>query len=158
IVETSVAFTGYFSQNSGLNFAGYYPTLSLDNLTNGRAQNAITILQELQPDFLNLGSEPDTQASLANQPAINTPPGYATYVSTMMSQINAAGAHIVRIGAGIGTWLGQELGTSFVNGLLTTGIDYLDLHIYPVNKDFFSDAITLSDIFIQAGKPVAISE
>lgn len=157
IVESSLLFTGYYSQNAGFDISTYYPTLSLTQLTNARAQNSITILQNVKPDFLNLGSEPDTQAGIASQPGINTASGYQTYVGSMISQINSAGAHgSTKIGAGVGTWLTNA--PDFVNGLLSTQIDYLDLHIYPVNKSFFSNAATLADIFIQAGRPVAISE
>lgn len=157
IVETSLLFSGYYSKNAGFDVSVYYPTLSLTQLTNARAQNAITILQQVKPDYLNLGSEPDTQAGIANQPTINTASGYTTYVGSMISQINSAGVHgSVKIGAGVGTWL--QNAPDFVNGLLTTPIDYLDLHVYPVNRTFFANAATLADMFLSAGRPVAMSE
>ena len=63
IVENSVLFTGFYSQNSGFKLDEYYKTLTTaDQLIAGRAQTAITIAKEVRPDFLNLGSEPDTQA------------------------------------------------------------------------------------------------
>jgi uncharacterized protein (TIGR03437 family) len=157
IIETSPLFTGYYSQNSRLDVEAYYKTLSLADFTNARAQNAVVILQQVQPDFLNLGSEPDTQASITGLTAINTPSGYATYISTMLSMIDAAGARgSTKVGAGVGTWLTN--GSNFVTSLVTTSIDYLDIHIYPVNRDFLQNALIFADAARQAGKPTAMSE
>ncbi|MEO8661950.1 MAG: hypothetical protein ABI693_26015 [Bryobacteraceae bacterium] len=157
IIETSPLFTGYYSQGSGLNVDDYYKTLSLTGFTNARGQNAVVILQQVQPDFLNLGSEPDTQASITGLTEINTPGGYATYISAMLSMIDAAGARgSTKVGAGVGTWLAN--GSNFVTSVVTTGIDYLDIHIYPVNRNFLQNALTFADAARQAGKPTAMSE
>lgn len=156
IVESSLLFLGDYSAGSGFKLAQYYPTLRGRQLVDGRAQNIVTIAKEVRPDFLNLGSEPDTQAYLSKQPFLKTPDGYREVIGYFLKQLHQAGAGDIPIGAGIGTW--QPNGKAFVQALLSTGINYLDLHIYPVNHAYLENAITYADMAHAAGKPVAISE
>ena len=156
IVESSILFLGRYSADSGFKLAEYYPTLRSRQLIDGRAQNIVTIAKEVRPDFLNLGSEPDTQATLSRQPIFKTPDGYTGIINDFLNQLHKAGAGGIPIGAGIGTW--QPDGRAFVKGLLSTGINYLDLHIYPVHRNYLENAITYADMAHAAGKQVAISE
>jgi uncharacterized protein (TIGR03437 family) len=156
IVETSTLFTGFYSTGSGFNLSGYYPTLTLQDFMNGRAQNAAMIVKEVGPDFLNLGSEPDTQAQLAGQPEIDSPSGYANMISTILAAIRATGVTGIPTGAGVGTW--ERQGLSFIQSLAQTGLDYIDLHVYPVNLTFFTNTIAFADAARAAGLKVAISE
>lgn len=156
IVESSLLFLGDYSAGSGFNLAEYYPTLRGRQLVDGRAQNIVTIAKEVRPDFLNLGSEPDTQAYLSKQPFLKTPKGYSEVISDFLKELRQAGAADIPIGAGIGTW--QRDGKAFVQALLSTGINYLDLHIYPVNHAYLENAVTYADMAHAAGKQVAISE
>lgn len=156
IVETSVMFPGFFSSGSGFNLAGYYPTLTLNGLITGRSENAATIAKEVGPDFLNLGSEPDTQAELTGQLLLKTPSGYAELVGSMVDAIRATGATELPLGAGVGTW--QSNGVQFIQSLAALDLDYIDLHIFPVNFDFFTNAILFADTAHSLGKKVAISE
>jgi len=156
IVESSILFLGSYSADSGFKLAGYYPTLSGHQLVDGRAQNIVTIAREVRPDFLNLGSEPDTQATLSKQPSFKTPDGYAEIISYFLTKLHQSGVGNLPIGAGIGTW--QPDGPSFVKALLSTGINYLDLHIYPINHAYLENAITYAGMAHAAGKPAAISE
>jgi len=156
IVESSILFPGIYSVNSGFKLAEYYRTLHGREWVDGRTQNFVTIAKEVHPDFLNLGSEPDTQAFLSSQPVFNTPDGYAGIIRDFLERLHKVGAADIPIGAGIGTW--QRDGRAFVKGLLATGINYLDLHIYAVNRDYLENAITYADMAHAAGKQVAISE
>jgi uncharacterized protein (TIGR03437 family) len=153
-IETSVLFP---SVATALPLTQYYATLSTAQVTAGRGQNALTIAQQVQPDWMNLGSEPDTQAALLGLSAEYTPQQYAAEISTITSQLRASGINgKPLIGAGIGTW--QNDGISYLEALLGAGTDYIDLHVYSANLDFLPLTVTYLDTAIAAGKGVAISE
>lgn len=156
IVESSLLFLGPYTAGSGFRLAEYYPTLRGRQLVAGRAQNIVTIAKEVRPDFLNLGSEPDTQAYLSKQPFFKTPAGYADVIRYFVKELHQAGAATMPIGAGVGTW--QADGQAFVQALLSTDINYLDLHIYAVHHEFLENAITYTSMAQAAGKQVAMSE
>jgi uncharacterized protein (TIGR03437 family) len=154
VIETSVLFP---SIATDLPLTQYYSTLSETQVTAGRGQNALTIAQQVQPDWLNLGSEPDTQAALLGLSAEYTPQEYATEIATITSQLRAAGINgKPLIGAGIGNW--QTDGSSYLQALLGAGTDYIDLHIYSANLDLLPLAATYLDTARAAGKGVGISE
>ena len=154
VIEASVLFP---SVATDLPLAQYYATLSQAQVTAGRAQNALTIAQQVQPDYLNLGSEPDTQSALLGLSAEYTPQQYATEIATIMSQLRAAGINgKPLIGAGIGNW--QTNGSAYLQALVGAGTDYIDLHIYPANLNLLPLAATYLDAARAAGKGVAISE
>ena len=156
IVESWSIFPGYYSSNSGFNVSNYYSTLSLDQFTAARAQNAITILKELQPDVLALGSEPDNEASLTGQQSLNTPQGYQSFLTNLLSQIQSAGVRTVPIAAGIGTWMNN--GPAFLQSLLAAGVDIVDFHVYPVNFSYLTNLGAYTDTVKAAGKQVGIGE
>jgi len=154
VIETSVLFP---SIATDLPLTQYYATLSAAQVTAGRGQNALTIAQQVQPDWLNLGSEPDTQAALLGLSAEYTPQEYATEIATITSQLRAAGINgKPLIGAGIGNW--QSDGSSYLQALLGAGTDYIDLHVYSANLDLLPLAVTYLDTARAAGKGVGISE
>jgi uncharacterized protein (TIGR03437 family) len=154
IIESSVMFP---SVATSLPLQAYYATLSSSDVTNGRAQVAQIIAQQLQPDWLNLGSEPDTQSALLGLGAEYTPQEWASEISTIVSQLRAAGiAGKPLIGAGIGSW--QTNGSQYVQALTGTGIDYFDTHIYSANMGFLKAAVTYLDMAQAAGLRAAISE
>jgi len=154
VIETSVLFPSYATD---LPLTAYYATLSAAQLTAGRAQVAQTIAQQLEPDWLNLGSEPDTQSALLGLPAEYTPQQYAAEISTIVGQLRAAGiSGKPLIGAGIGSW--QTNGTSYIQALTATGLDFIDLHIYSINLGFLSALVPYIDMAHAAGKGAAISE
>jgi uncharacterized protein (TIGR03437 family) len=159
IVESAVLFPGYFSANSGFNLTGYYASLSDTDYVAARAKNVLTIAQQVGPDYINLNSEPDTDLQLTGRTNLySTPQAFAAMNETIITQVRAQSITIP-IGAGVGTWLnGQAGATEWVQALLGTDIDYLDLHIYATNYDFLPNAITYADMALEAGKQVAISE
>jgi len=154
VIEASVLFP---SVDTDLPLAKYYATLSQAQVTDGLGQNALTIAQQVQPDYLNLGSEPDTQSALLGLPAEYTPQEYATEIATITGQLRAAGIQDKPlIGAGIGNW--QTNGSTYLNALVGAGTDYIDLHIYSANLNLLPLAVTYLDTARAAGKGVAISE
>jgi uncharacterized protein (TIGR03437 family) len=159
IVESAVLFPGYFSANSGFNLTGYYASLSDSDFVAARAKNVLTIAQQIGPDYINLNSEPDTDLQLTGRTNLySTAQEYATMNETIITQVRAQGVTIP-LGAGVGTWLNGQAGAAdWVQALLGTDIDYLDLHVYATNYNFLPNAITYADMALEAGKQVAISE
>ena len=60
------------------------------------------------------------------------------------------------VGAGFGTWQTDYL--SFANDFAQMGIDFLDMHVYPVNRSFLDRAVEIADVADGYGKPVAMTE
>jgi len=156
IVESSILFGGVYSQGSGLNVVEYYRKLSGRDIAAARVEVARTIVREARPDYLNLGSEPDTQGKLTGRPDISTPDGFSSMTGYLVEQLHASGVGKTQLGAGIGTW--QRRGDAYLKALCSTGIDFVDLHIYPVNGDMLDKLITYTDQANACGRPVAISE
>jgi hypothetical protein len=156
IVESSVLFGGVYSQGSGLNVVEYYKKVSGQDIVAARVDVVRTIIREARPDYLNLGSEPDTQDKLTGRSDTSTPDGFSRITASLVEQLRAAGVGKTQLGAGIGTW--QRSGETYLKALCLTGIDFVDLHVYPVNRDLLDKLITYTDQAHACGKPVAISE
>jgi hypothetical protein len=156
IVESSILFGGVYSQGSGLNVVDYYKKLSGQDIAAARVEVVRTILREARPDYVNLGSEPDTEGKLTGRSDLSTPDGFSTMTAHLVEQLRAAGVGKTQLGAGIGTW--QRSGETYLKALCSTGIDFVDLHVYPVNRDLLDKLITYTDQAHACGKPVAISE
>jgi uncharacterized protein (TIGR03437 family) len=159
VVESADLFLGEYSANSGFNLTGYYASLSASQYVAERLKNLLTVAQVVQPDFINLNSEPDTDAELTGQTGLySTSTAYAGMVQQLITGLKNAGVTIP-LGAGVGTWLDDGNASDWVSALLNAGIDYLDLHVYPVNcANCLSALTTYTNMATQAGKPTAISE
>lgn len=154
LIESPVVFPQFATD---LPLKAYYATLSEAELTAGRAQVAQIIAQQLQPDWLNLGSEPDTQAALVGMTSEYSPQQWAADISTIVTQLRNAGIKgKPLIGAGCGAW--QQSGSQYVQALVATDIDYFDLHIFAVNNGYLEDGASYLEAAIAAGKGAAISE
>ncbi len=157
LVENGVMFGGIYSAGSGMNAAAYYATVTDAQLVAGRAAQVLTIVSQVKPDLLNVGSEPDTEASLTGHAFLKTPSGFASMVQTFTSQLAGAGLTGVPIVAGAPSWL-QNAG-SYVALLVTNpGLWGIDIHLYPVNMDFPDRAIVLAAQARAAGKKVTMLE
>jgi len=93
---------------------------------------------------------------LTGKASIGTAAGFASMINSILGAISAAGGTGIPVGAGVGTWL--QSGPSFVQSLGATGINYIDLHVYPVNFGFLNAAVSLADTAHSYGKGVAMSE
>jgi uncharacterized protein (TIGR03437 family) len=154
LIESTVVFPDYATD---LPLKSYYATLSTSQFAAGRAQTAQNVAQLLQPDWLNLGSEPDTESELIGLPAEYTPQQWATEISTIVAQLRSAGINgKPLIGAGCGAW--QLNGADYVQALMSTGIDYYDTHVFSVNMGDLNVALTYVNTAIAAGMGAAISE
>lgn len=137
--------------------AFYDGLLSLDDYVRGRIEVVTRIASELQPDYLSLQMEPDTEQVQTRQPMACRDVS-VDVVRRMVAAIRATpGTEGVRLGAGVGTWKRDY--RAWANALATsTGLDFLDMHIYPVAGGHFGRAMEIADIAHANGLEVGCTE
>lgn len=156
-IESGAMFPGAYSAGSGLNAASYYPTLTWNRYVIGRADQVVVIARDIRPDFIGLGSEPDTEADLSGQNNLRAPVGFAAMVSYITDRLAGSGLTGVPVLAGVGTWTAH--GDAFVESLCgISGLWGIDLHQYPVNLDFLDRALALAELARARGKRVTFME
>jgi uncharacterized protein (TIGR03437 family) len=161
IVETQSIFPGFYTQNSGYpTLLTFFEGLSLEEFEQDCASQIATIYSQIQPDYINIGSEPDTDANNSGQKELDNPANWAAYVSLVLSGIPTP--HTSLMGSGVGNWL-VTTGAEFVTDeAAIADLDYIDLHAYPVvtvaGINTFSNLLNEINTAEAAGKRVAISE
>jgi hypothetical protein len=138
IVEANPLLT-VDNPGTNMNPTAYYQSLSFATYEQRRSANTVTTAKYVQPDYLIVQSEPDTDARDDYRPELNTPATDVAMVQLMVNNLAAAkvpGLHsTVKLGAGMGTWQTdwqEYLGTPGADtGLLgITGLDGIDNHVY----------------------------
>jgi len=110
-----------------------------------------TVLSNLQPDYLTITNEPETQK-------MNTGLDFSVQdvkelVEYVLDGLDRRGA---LVGAGSGTWDKIEYFQALAQ---IPGLDYLDMHIYPINRDFVVDRMfRMTEIARTSGKRLVLSE
>ncbi len=122
-VENGIVFANSPFSKVSVSYAG----LTLARYGTAKRQMTETIIKELAPDYLTLGSEPDTEAALLSLRELNDPRTYTELVQTALQGLDRGKT---AIGAGIGTWGSLETARSLA---ANTDLDFIDLHVYPVN-------------------------
>jgi hypothetical protein len=153
IVETEAA-TVFPGANTS-SFATYYQSLSWTQYMEGRAATALNIVQLIKPDYLTVITEPDSEATNSGQANAGTVTGSTELLQTIMTALQGK-TNGVEVGAGAGTWITDY--TDYVANFLAQPIDFLDMHIYPVNNNFLPLAATGAQMAHAAGKKVGMSE
>jgi hypothetical protein len=154
IVESQVAEPNPAVPGSGTN--SYIQGLSWTAYQTGRAQNAAVIAQYVKPDYLSVLTEPDTETAMSGQTQVDTVSGSVQMLTQILAAVAAVNRTGIQVGAGTGTW--QKSFTSFINAFAALPMQYIDLHVYPINGVFLQNLITASGIAHTAGKKVGMSE
>ncbi len=130
---------------------GDYSSLTMDRLKNELREMTEVIIKDLRPDYLTLLTEPDTQSR--NTGLKFSVSNFTAVVQHAAKGINHPG---VRLGAGAGTW--DNL--AYFSALMKIPeLDYIDMHIYPIQRDFVIDKVTrIAEIAQNQGKSVSIGE
>ena len=129
-----------------------YSKLTPQQFEAERKEMVSALIQDLQPDYLDLGAEPDTQYKLTGFNVFSSPDSYTTYVNYILDGLNRGHT---KLGAGSGTWLSD----AFVQSLsANTSLDFIALHVYPVVGPTLTRLLTFSDIAKQYGKRVVLDE
>jgi hypothetical protein len=145
-VQCTTVFPDTAWSRLGVDYSG----LTLEQYKSDLRQHVETALSAMHPDWLSVFNEPMTQKM--NTGLDFTPAAVKELVNAVITGLNRGST---LIGAGAGTW--DEF--SFAQALATTSLDFLDMHIYPINATMFIDrAVTFAQIAKQAGKRIAISE
>jgi len=147
-IESSVLFTN--SAFSTLTFN--YGAQSFQDFENQRKQMIATLIQDLQPDYLNLGAEPDTQFKLTGYTEFNSPDQYTAYINYLLNGLDRGRT---KVGAGIGTWGNIQYAQSLA---ADTSLDFIAMHVYPVVGNAMPLILTIADIAHQHGKGVTLDE
>jgi hypothetical protein len=134
-----------------------YRGLSFDEYKRGRLEVARTIARELQPAFLSVQVEPDMEALATGQPVDTLDDGIDMVRFIANGLRVTPGALGTAIGAGVGTW--QMNYRSYVEALAgLEELDYIDMHVYPIGRDYWPRALEIADLAAAAGKRVGMSE
>ena len=112
---------------------------------------AATIVAQLAPDYLDLGAEPDTEAQLTGYAQLNTPSVWAQTIGQIVAGLNGGPT---KIGTGMGTWDS----IAFAQAEVALPIDFISLHIYPIDSTSMARAFQAADIARAHGKSVIIDE
>jgi fibronectin type 3 domain-containing protein len=162
IVENDILLANDI-QSGWPNLSAYFSTLSWSEYMQARATMAATIAETMQPDYLILAEEPDTEAFQAGQPNINIPADAAQMIAGEISAVRASSFPNSKLGAGFGAWPQSPYSLlEFIAAYVALPLDYIDSHIYPINTvtsgSLIENILTIASLSAAAGKPVALSE
>ncbi|MGH2349718.1 MAG: hypothetical protein ACRDFT_09670 [bacterium] len=136
---------------SALPVAGYYAGLTWERYRREKRQMAETIINEIRPDYLTVQNEPGTQAHNTGLPmTVERVTDLLEFVTRGLDKRGTL------VGAGAGTW--EDL--AYVQSMAgIDALDYLDMHLYPINRDFVLDrAYRFAEVARRAGKRLVVGE
>ncbi len=164
IVENDILLVGDI-QSGWPNLASYFSTLSWGEYTQARATMAATIAEKMQPDYLVVAEEPDTEASNSGQSNLLNAADAAQMVTQEIDAVRASSYPNVQLGAGFGAWPQSGDPNSVAEYTLAYAalpLDFIDSHIYPINNEIegslIGNILTIASLSAAAGKLVALSE
>ncbi len=128
-----------------------YSKTTFSQFVQDRHDMTAKIVSQLAPDYLDLGAEPDTEAKLTGYAQLNVPSTYAQSINDIIRGIDRGST---RIGVGLGTWNS----VAFIDAETQLPIDFIALHIYPIDSGSISTAFQGAEIARARGKQVIIDE
>jgi fibronectin type 3 domain-containing protein len=152
------------------NMNAFYSTLTWTQYMAARATMAATIAQYMQPDYLILANEPDTEAAQTGQQNLNNPVDAALMIAGEITAVEAEAllnlTPAPQMGAGFGTWLpptGVSSLLAYVAAYIALPLNYIDMHLIPINTEtdgnnFIGNTLTIASQAAAVGKPVAIGQ
>jgi fibronectin type 3 domain-containing protein len=141
---------------NGATFQTFYQGLTWNEYIAGRAQNAVNVAQLIQPDYMSVITEPDSESQNSSQPNAGTPSGSLQELQTILAALQAANVTNVPVGAGAGTWINSF--TTYIQNAISANVSYIDTHMYSVSNSFPENALTAASMAHAAGLPIAMSE
>ncbi|HYB45441.1 MAG TPA: hypothetical protein VEC92_02855 [Nitrososphaerales archaeon] len=150
LVESHVVFAG--TEFSPINYS--FANLPYSQfVVKAIAQNQL-IIDKVRPDYLDIGTEADTEAALTGYRQLNTPSGWDSFIEQQLSSLNKTGSP-TKICAGAGTWNGVQFMQGFADD---PRLDFLTTHVYPLYGDNLQTLIQMAQLAQQNGKRLVISE
>ena len=146
LVGASIVFTDPAFSSAGMD----YSALTLETYAQGLRQHVETILREIQPDYLTVLNEPDTLASITGLEM--TLDNYIFVLDQVTNDLNRGST---AIGAGAGNW--NDL--AYIEHVAKDkDINYIDIHFYPINRNFMIRLFEFGEIARQNNKRLVIGE
>jgi hypothetical protein len=149
LVECGAIFAGTPYSPVQVDWSNY----TTETFLQGLEDQLLLIAEEIKPDYLTLANEPQTEEALTKLTI--TPAIWGDFIASTLQKIDRSGGLLV--GAGTGTWENP----SYINELFNMpGLDYIDLHIYPMNSNaiYLDRALNYTLEAHAAGKRVTVSE
>jgi fibronectin type 3 domain-containing protein len=152
------------------NMNAFYGPLTWPEYIAARATMAATIEQYMQPDYLMLANEPDTEAIQTGQINLNIPADAAAMVQAEITAVQnylstATVSPTPKLGGGFGTWMTQAGVSSllnYINAYTALPLDYIDFHLLQIGTvagdNFLNNSLTIAQMAAAAGKPVAVTQ
>src|SRR3990170_3781971 len=148
LVGIGLTFTEPEFSTETVDYSGY----TLDEFKADRRAYAELIIDQVGPDYLTVLNEPGTMIHIApGLSELNQPAKYREVLETITQGLDRKG---VLIGAGAGSWEHPE----FFRQAAASDLDYIDLHVYPLQRGFFEQIFDVLDSVRAAGKRTVIGE
>ena len=116
------------------------------------AEQAKIVIARTHPQYLDILSEPNTEAELTSIPALETLNGVVQFVTSTLQQIGRRGT--TKIGAGAASWFP----VSFDRAIAKTSVDVLIDHIYPLSSNIIQTVRATAALAHQTHKPLVADE
>jgi hypothetical protein len=120
-------------------------------VTNHIAQDQL-IIDQIHPDYLEIGVEADTEAFLTGYSQLNSASGWTSYIENLLSSLTKGNTKLV---AGAGTWLGTSFLIGFAND---PQLDFISTHVYPIYGENLQTLLQIARIAQQDNKRLVIDE
>jgi hypothetical protein len=129
-----------------------YSDLTFDVYADRKAQMAQIIIDNIAPDYLSLGGEPDTEARLTGIRDLADPARHTEFFQKVLAKVNRK---TTKLGGGSGTWLPPEFVRSYAANL---PFDFIDLHVYPVSDNIYRNTVAMADLAQRFNKSIVVYE
>ena len=110
------------------------------------------MIDKVHPDYLDLISEPNTEAALTGIKSIQTVAGFKSFVTATLDAIGKHGT--TKLIAGAASWFSSAYDQAIIN----SGIDGLAVHIYPATAGTGANLAAVSRIAHNAHRPLITDE
>jgi len=149
LVEVGAIFSGTPYSPVQVDWSKY----TTQSFLQGLEDQLLLVASQVQPDYLTLANEPVADEGLTKLKI--TPAAWSSFISSTAGRVDRS--HGILVGAGTGTWENPAYMNSIIN---TAGLDYIDLHIYPMGTDnvYLDRVLSYSQTAHSNGKRVTVSE
>ena len=146
-VEENPIFSGTPLTSLSISYAG----LTLASYASEQQAQAQLIVDDLQPEYLTILTEPDTFTDTLGID-LDTP---GAAVEVVNDELDGLRRGNTAVGAGTGTWSDPAIDHEL---LVQTSIDYLDVHVYPLGPSAISNLTTDVQAATAAHKTLVMDE
>src|ERR1700722_8265278 len=132
--------------------ASLFKNLTLAAFISSEQQVTQLEINDLHPDIIDIGAEPDTHAWQTDLSQLNTPSGWWTFLSGVLTGLNKDGTKIAVGGA---AWDSPDFITQAV---ADPRVDDIAIHLYPLYGDSLNNMIQEGKLADQNGKQIIIDD